>query len=284
MRSGFFIRESFRGIKREKGNTLFSLLSLLMAFVLLDLYFVGAYNLSFFSERLQKGLVLQAFLTDELSELQRDSLQVSIGALAGVASVEYQSADSALAELERDLGETIAGELATNPLPASLTVEPAPEKRTPEALAELAEILKAMPGVEEVLYPESWAADLENAFAKTERLGMWLFIALSAGVILLTANTIRLVLKSRAQAVALYALLGASRRFLTIPYYLEGIILALVSALLAWAGVAWLVLAVIRSTLPLALFPFTTGLLTLGLAVLLGLTGSLLGIKKELKV
>lgn len=284
MRAGFFVRESFRGIKREKGNTLFSMLSLLMAFVLLNLYFVGAYNLSFFSERLQRGLVLQAFLADELSEIQLDSLQVNIGALAGVASVEYQSSDSALAELERDLGETIAGELSANPLPASFTVEPVPEKRTPEALAELAEILKAMPGVEEVLYPESWAADLENAFAKTERLGMWLFIALSGGVILLTANTIRLVLKSRAQAVALYALLGASRRFLTIPYYLEGIILALVSALLAWAAVAWLVLAVIRSTLPLSLFPFTIGLLTLGFSVVLGLVGSFLGIKKELKV
>ncbi len=284
MRAGFFLRESFRGIKREKGNTLLSMLSLLFAFVLLNLYFVGAYNLSFFSERLQKGLVLQAFLAEELTELQRDSLQVSIGALAGVASVEYQSSDSALAELERELGESIAGELSVNPLPASFTVEPLPEKRTPETLAELAEILKAMPGVEEVLYPESWAADLENAFAKTERLGMWLFFALSAGVVLLTANTIRLVLKSRAQAVAMYALLGAGRGFLTIPYYLEGIFLALVSAVLAWAGVAWLVLAVIRSTLPLALFPFTTGLLTLGLAVLLGLAGSFLGIKKELKV
>jgi cell division transport system permease protein len=284
MRAGFFVRESFRGIKREKGNTLLSMLSLLMAFVLLDLYFVGAYNLSFFSERLQKGLVLQAFLAEELTELQRDSLQVSIEALAGVASVEYQSSDSALAELERDLGESIAGELSTNPLPASFTVEPLPEKRTPETLAELAEILKAMPGVEEVLYPESWAADLENAFAKTERLGMWLFFTLSAGVVLLTANTIRLVLKSRAQAVAMYALLGAGRGFLTIPYYIEGIFLALVSALLAWAAVAWMVLAVIRSTLPLSLFPFTTELLTLGLAVLLGLTGSFLGIKKELKV
>ena len=284
MRSGFFVRESFRGIKREKGNTLLSLLSLLMAFVLLDLYFVGAYNLSFFSERLQRGLVLQAFLTDELSDIQRDSLQVSIGALAGVASVEYKSSDSALAELERDLGESIAGELSANPLPASFTVEPAIDRKTPEGLAELAEILKAMPGVEEVLYPESWAADLENVFAKTERLGMWLFIALSAGVILLTANTIRLVLKSRAQAVAMYALLGAGRGFLTIPYYLEGIFLAVMSAILAWGGVAWLILGVIRSTLPLALFPFTAGLLTLGLAVVLGLAGSFLGIKKELKV
>ena len=115
MRAGFFVRESFRGIKREKGNTLLSMLSLLMAFVLLDLYFVGAYNLSFFSERLQKGLVLQAFLTEELTEFQRDSLQVSIGALAGVASIEYQSSDSALAEQEQDQGEAIAGELATNP-------------------------------------------------------------------------------------------------------------------------------------------------------------------------
>ncbi|HEU4437139.1 MAG TPA: permease-like cell division protein FtsX, partial [candidate division Zixibacteria bacterium] len=146
MRTGFFVRESFRGIKREKGNTLLSLLSLLMAFVLLDLYFVGAYNLSFFSERLQRGLVLQAFLTDELSDIQRDSLQVSIGALAGVASVEYKSSDSALAELERDLGESIAGELSANPLPASFTVEPAADQKTPEGLAELAEILKAMPG------------------------------------------------------------------------------------------------------------------------------------------
>ena len=182
------------------------------------------------------------------------------------------------------MGESIAGELSANPLPASFTVEPAADRKTPEGLAELAEILKAMPGVEEVLYPESWAADLENAFAKTERLGMWLFIALSAGVILLTANTIRLVLKSRAQAVAMYALLGAGRGFLTIPYYLEGIFLAVVSAILAWGGVAWLILGVIRSTLPLALFPFTAGLLTLGLAVVLGLAGSFLGIKKELKV
>ncbi len=284
MRAGFFVKESLRGVKREKGNTLLSLLSLLMAFLLLDLYFVGAYNLSFFSERLQKGLVLQAFLSDELSDIQRDSLQVKIGALSGVASVEYQSADSALAELERDLGESIAGDLSANPLSASFMVEPSSDRKNPEGLAELAEVLKALPGVEEVLYPESWAADLNNAFAKTEKLGMWLFIALSAGVVLLTANTIRLVLKSRAQTVALFALLGVGRGFLTIPYYLEGIFLALVSAFLAWAGVAWLILGVIRSTLPLSLFPFTTGLLTLGFAVLLGLAGSFLGIKKELKV
>ncbi|MCI0331324.1 MAG: permease-like cell division protein FtsX [candidate division Zixibacteria bacterium] len=284
MRSGFFFKESLRGIKREKGNTLLSLLSLLMAFLLLDLYFVGAYNLSFFSERLQKGLVLQAFLEEGLTDSDRDVLQIRIGSLAGVAAVEYQSADSALAELERDLGESIAGELSANPLPASFTVEPMGERKNPEGLAELAEVLKALPGVEEVLYPESWAADLENAFAKTERLGMWLFFALSAGVVLLTANTIRLVLKSRAQAVALFALLGASKAFLTIPYYLEGIFLALVSALFAWLGVAWLILGVIRSTLPLSLFPFTVGLLILGFALILGLAGSFLGIKKELKV
>ena len=240
--------------------------------------------MSFFWERLQQGLVLQARLEEGLSDSERDELQVRIGALAGVAAVEYQSADSALAELERDLGESIAGELSANPLPASFTVEPTGDRKNPEDLAELAEILKAMPGVEEVLYPESWAADLENAFAKTERLGMWLFIALSAGVVLLTANTIRLVLKSRAQTVALFALLGASKAFLTIPYYLEGIFLALASALFAWVGVAWLIAGVIRSTLPLSLFPFPVGLLTLGFAVILGLAGSFLGIKKELKV
>lgn len=284
MRARFFVRESFRGIKREKGNTLLSLLSILMAFVLLDLYFVGAYNLRFFSERLQKGLVLQAFLTNDLSDSARDSLQVKIGALPGVAAVEYKSADSALADLERDLGESIAGELSSNPLPASFVIEPANDRKNPDALAELAEILKALPGVEEVLYPESWAADLKNAFAKTERLGMWLFVALSAGVVLLTANTIRLVLKSRAQTVGLFALLGAGRAFMTIPYYLEGIFLAALSAALAWGAVAWLVLGVIRSTLPLALFPFSIGLVTLGLAFVLGLVGSFLGIKKELKV
>ncbi len=284
MRLGFFTRESLRNIGKEKGNTLLSLLSLLMAFLLLDLYFVGAYNLTFFSERLKRGLVVQAFLSDEISDIQRDTLQAKIAALPEVANIDYKSSDSALAELERDLGASIAGELSSNPLPASFVVEPAPEQRNPEALAGLAEVLKAMPGVEEVVYPESWAGDLENAFAKTKKLGFWLFAALSAGVILLTANTIRLVLKSRAQTVALFALLGAGRGFLTVPYYLEGIFIAVFSALLAWGGVAWLIWGVVRSTLPLSLFPITTGLLTIGLAILLGLVGSLLGIKKELKV
>lgn len=284
MRLGFFTRESLRNIGKEKGNTLLSLLSLLMAFLLLDLYFVGAYNLTFFSERLKRGLVLQAFLSDNLADIQRDSLQVKISAMPEVANIDYKSSDSALAELERDLGASIAGELSSNPLPASFVIEPAPEQRNPEPLANLAEVLKAMPGVEEVVYPESWAGDLENAFAKTEKLGFWLFAALSVGVVLLTANTIRLVLKSRSQTVALFALLGAGRGFLTVPYYLEGIFIAVVSAMLAWGGVAWLIWGVVRSTLPLSLFPITTGLLTIGLAILLGLVGSLLGIKKELKV
>ncbi len=284
MRIGFFVKESLRGIKRDKGNTLLAILSLLMAFLLLDLYFVGAYNLNSFSERLKKGLVLQAFLTDELSDQARDSLQLKIETLPGVASLEYKSSDSALSELEHDLGEPIAGELSTNPIPASLIIEPAEEKKTPEALAEMAEVLMAMPGVEEVIYPESWAADLDNAFAKTRKLGWWLLAALSVGVVLLTANTIRLVLKARAQTVALFALLGASRGFLTVPYYLEGIFLAAASALLAWGGVAWFIQGVVRSTLPLSLFPFTTGLAVLGFAIFLGLLGSYLGIKKELKV
>lgn len=283
MRAEFFLKESLRGIKREKGNTLLSLLSLLMAFLLLDIYFVGSFNLSFFSDRLKKGLVLQAFLSEGLSDAARDSLQVKMEALPGVAGVEYKSSDSALAELEGDLGEPIAGELSSNPLPASFIIETTPERKNPEALSEVAEILKAMAGVEEVIYPESWAADLENAFAQTRKLGFWLFLALSAGVVLLTANTIRLVLKTRSQAVALFALLGATRGFLTIPYYLEGIFLTLLSALLAWGGVAWVVSGVVRSTLPLSLFPVATGLLILGFAALLGLIGSYLGIKKELK-
>ena len=109
--------------------------------------------------------------------------------------------------------------------------------------------LSGMPGVDEV---KDDRAVLQPIFSLINALSITA-VAIAALMLvaaaLLIATTIRLSAFSRRREISIMRLVGASNRFIETPFVLEGVVAALIGALLAGAGVVGIVQFFVRGTL-----------------------------------
>jgi cell division transport system permease protein len=120
------------------------------------------------------------------------------------------------------------------------------------------------------------------------------FLALLAGVsILLISNTIRLSIYARRREVEIMKLVGATNWFIRWPFVIEGMAVGVVGAFAALAVVQVgtdFVITRIRENLMFLTVPFNAispvelALILLGVGVLIGASGSGLGLRRFLNV
>lgn len=227
-----------------------------------------------------------AFLSDDLSLEDIDSLQQEIGGWEQVQGVEYFSKSQALDEFRELFSDqqSLIDVVEEDPsiLPASLRIRPT-------AAADYSAItdrLVVIPGIREVS-----AADeaIDALVARSDRLrtfAVWIVVVLGGAAVVLIANTIRIAIFARREEIGIMKLVGAGNWFVRIPFFLEGIIEGVVGAVLAVAlvwGVSGSIAELFStSTDPGALtvpvdFMIRNGLLVLGFGAGTGLMGSAFG-------
>ncbi|MEE9581383.1 MAG: permease-like cell division protein FtsX [Acidimicrobiia bacterium] len=227
-----------------------------------------------------------AFLSDDLTLEDIDTLQQDIQGWDQVDGIEYFSKAEALDEFRELFADqqSLIDVVEEDPsiLPASLRIRPV-------AAADYSAItdrLVVIPGIREVS-----AADeaIDALVARSDRLrtfSVWIVVVLGASAVVLIANTIRIAIFARRDEIAIMKLVGAGNWFVRIPFFLEGIMEGLVGAALSVALV-WAVSGSIAelfstSTDPGALtvpveFLIRNGLLIVGFGGATGLMGSAFG-------
>ena len=227
-----------------------------------------------------------AFLSDDLTLEDIDTLQQDIQGWDQVAGIEYFSKAEALDEFRELFADqqSLIDVVEEDPsiLPASLRIRPV-------AAADYSAItdrLVVIPGIREVS-----AADeaIDALVARSDRLrtfSVWIVVVLGASAVVLIANTIRIAIFARRDEIAIMKPVGAGNWFVRIPFFLEGIMEGLVGAALSVALV-WAVSGSIAelfstSTDPGALtvpveFLIRNGLLIVGFGGATGLMGSVFG-------
>ena len=227
-----------------------------------------------------------AFLSDDLTLEDIDTLQQDLQGWEQVDGVEYFSKAEALDEFRELFADqqSLIDVVEEDPsiLPASLRIQPV-------AAADYSAItdrLVVIPGIREVS-----AADeaIDALVARSDRLrtfSVWIVVVLGASAVVLIANTIRIAIFARRDEIGIMKLVGAGNWFVRIPFFLEGIIEGLVGAALS-VGLVWAVSGSIAelfstSTDPGALsvpvdFLVSNGLLVVGFGAVTGLLGSAFG-------
>lgn len=227
-----------------------------------------------------------AFLSDDLSLEDIDSLQQDIQGWEQVEAVEYFSKSQALDEFRELFADqqSLIDVVEEDPsiLPASLRISPtaAADYKT------ITDRLVVIPGIREVS-----AADeaIDALVARSDRLrtfAVWIVVVLGGAAVVLIANTIRIAIFARREEIGIMKLVGAGNWFVRIPFFLEGIIEGVVGAVLAVAlvwGVSGSIAELFStSTDPASLtvpvdFLIRNGLMVLGFGAGTGLLGSAFG-------
>jgi cell division transport system permease protein len=186
-------------------------------------------SLSFVEQKVE----VVAYIQNNATQDQVDTLVAKVNAMPEVASVEFVSRDDALARFkaaQAAQGRTdITTSLESNPLYASLNVK----LRSPSDLDTVASAIQADPLVRPhgVLNIQALVDRVLTVTTFVRTAGIVMIGIVGVIVLFIIVNTIRLAVVARAEEIEIMRLVGASDAFIRWPFVFEGALVGLFGAL-----------------------------------------------------
>ncbi len=309
---GYSIKEAFRHFFRNWTTSFGAVITIFLSLFIIGLFIVGSVLVNSFIGNVEDQVTIQAYISDEASDADVEDYQDKLEKMDNVKSVEFVSKEDALKEYSSSISSNADATLSAldgqNPLPRSFRIE----MEDPSQVESMAETIKDDPGFRKIVDDANSEIDDKDAdVAENVRYGQeevsrlfqltnYIRVAAVVLVALLTFvafifinNTIRLSITARRREIAIMRLVGASNGFIRGPFITEGVLQALIGALLSIgvlelfrnlvipkvsAGISWMSIGI-----PMEIYYATYGSLVL-LGVIIGLFGSAIAMRRYLKV
>ncbi|MDA8140985.1 MAG: permease-like cell division protein FtsX [Desulfobacteraceae bacterium] len=174
----------------------------------------------------QKGIRMMVYLKPDTSEAARLDTQFKLQAIGGVQEVVFVSRQDAMARLKEQMQRHLAllENLKENPLPDAFELTLKSDTRSSAELRLLSERIATLPAVAEVEYGRQWIERFTSVIQLFSLAGYAIGALFFMATVFVVANTIRLVLYSRREEIEIMRLVGATDRFIKIPFYLQGLL------------------------------------------------------------
>lgn len=231
-RAGYNLKQAFSQMGRNKGMYFTSILAITAMMLILGLFFVAFVNVNLFTKSIEKDYnVIQIYLKEGLTPEATESVGQTLQTTEGVEKVEYVTKDQALQTLRDRWGENgyLLENLPENPLPDSYTVYVSDK----DAANSVASIAPGIEGVDDVVYYRDTIEKLAQVSRFIE-LGSIIAMAFLVIVsIVIVANTIKLTVFNREKEISIMKYLGATNWFVKAPFIWGGIIIGILSSVIA---------------------------------------------------
>ncbi|MAF80338.1 hypothetical protein CL629_04665 [bacterium] len=198
--------------------------------------FVGRQSI----ESIKEKVDISVYFKSNVPEDSILSVKRSLESLEEVKGVNYISREDALEEFKKRHAddETIVqtlDELDDNPLLASLDIK-AEELSQYETIASYLETPSLQDIIEKVTFTQNkLVIERLSSLVRTFNRGMVLLtIFLGILAIVVTFNTVRLAIFSNREQIGIMRLVGASNNFIKGPFFVEGIIYGITSAIVSF--------------------------------------------------
>lgn len=302
---GYSLHEAGSHFSRNLSTSLGAVVTIFLSLFIIGLFAVLSSMINNVVGDVESRITIQAFLSDDADQATVDALQSDIGTWEGVESVTYKSKDEALAEYRETMvsesaEDAVAALDGRNPIPASLVIrltdadmaqQVADQLSVNEQFAQVCDN-PTTPSLS-VRYGAETVERLLTLTSSISIVSAALVVLLIFVAFVFINNTIRLSIMARRTEISIMRLVGASNSFIRGPFLMEGILQALIGFLLS-VGVLELLrrLVMPQVTEALQFLNFSVApsvylfvyLVLLGLAVVIGVLGSMLAMRRYLKV
>ncbi len=296
------IKDGVHSIVRNGLMSVASIGTISACLFILGLTYCIVINVQQFTRNLDSSMGIVAFLDAGVTDEQAQQLTDELSSREEVKSAEYISPERAWEEFKDELqvGSNYNNELleeldADNPLSNSANIEI--YLNNAAAQAPLVSELEQNPMIRVVRYSQR-AADMMSSFAKlTTYVGLALILVLMLIAILLIANTIKLSVYIRRYEINIMKYIGAKDSFIRLPFVVEGMLIGFLGVFiptgLIYFGYYYIIKIINEKFISMSyLLTFVSvndimrNLIPifLILGVLVGMIGSLVSIRKHLKV
>ena len=222
----YYLR-AIRDLRNNKFLNAVTVVTIALSIMIVSAFLLFFVNANQVVNSWKKGIRVMAYLKPGMASLEISALKQQITSMAGVEEVRYIPKQEGLMMLREHLKRqsSLLADLKTNPLPDTFEIRLLPSARNDTRVESLAAEIESLAPIDDVEYGQDWVGRLSyivrlfrfTAFA----MGGLFFMA----SVFIVANTIRLVLYSRRTEIDIMRLVGASDRFITAPFYIEGLLL-----------------------------------------------------------
>jgi Predicted permease. len=182
-------------------------------------FYILVANLQQLAGNLEASNQISLFLKDDISEARANKFAGIIRQNPDIQDVKLITKEQALAEFQSysGFGEAVKA-LEKNPLPIVIQVLPKNSFENEQALEVLLDDFKRSAEVDFAQMDMQWVKRLQSIMEVARRGVILLSLLLGAGVLFITANTIRLELHNRRDEVVIAKLVGATNGFIHRPF------------------------------------------------------------------
>lgn len=180
-------------------------------------------------------------------KLERDCSDDNIRAIAtaleshpAVASAEFLSADSILAEESKFLGESLSDDVDENPFFPEFNVNLEAGATAPDSVAAITAYFESIEGVGEIVSENAVIEGVDKALRRTGTFALIGAAALLMVAIALINNTVSLSIYSRRNTIHTMKLVGATRGFIRAPFVRSAALNGLMAGVIASGLLAFL--------------------------------------------
>ncbi len=290
-----FIRDAVHNIWRNSWMSVASIASVIAVLIILGFVLIFMGNIQNAADTVENTIELKAFLELDTGKEKAEEIGKQLNSYDKIQKATLETKDQALENFSQQLGhrqDLLAGLEQNNPLQNAYIIS----LKDPNQAEEVAKYVGKIDGVEEVKYGEEVVDKLLQS-TQFIRIATLVLTLILAGVsIFVISNTIKITVFSRRREINIMKYVGATNWYIRWPFIIEGAILGVIGAfasiLILSYGYYYIIGMIQNTALVLvssALVPAkemigTIALLFLSFGLLIGIFGSILSIRKFLRV
>jgi cell division transport system permease protein len=229
-------------IKRGKPSYFMSILGVTIVLCLMGIIGIITINSRKLITNLKESVEVHVFLKQNIKDTAREGLQNYIAAQPYVKEIKYTDKETAKKEWIKDGGEDFAEFIDNSLLPPSIDFKLKADFLDSARLVAIKEDISQFPIVDEVKYPTAVVGQMVSNFRTASIVLLVVAILISAFVIVLIDNTIRLAMFSNRFLIKTMQMVGATRWYIARPLDIRAVINGGISGLIATAIVYLLML------------------------------------------
>ena len=287
----YFMSEASKNVFSNGWMSLASIFTVLASLLVFGFFLVLTVNLNYIATQLEGDYEIILIVDETYNKDQVKELGEKIKAVENVKDLTLDTKESRLEEWKTELGaELLEGYEEDNPLRDwyMLTLEDLSQSDA------TIESIEGFDGIAKIVRNQDTIDKLVTMTNYLGRVSVWVMIALALVSVFIISNTIKLTVFTRSKEINIMKFVGATDWFIRWPFIIEGIIIGLIGAIISFIVVAYGYQGILGliGALDISFVkfkPFSSVVLPLigafiGLGVVLGGVGSLISVRKHLKV
>lgn len=291
---GRHFKESLKSLARNTWMTFASISAVTVTLILVGTFIVIMMNLNNFADNLENDVEVRVHIDLTADKAAQDTLRQEIERIPEIESVVFSPKDKELENLIKSLGDE--GEpfqlfQQENPLNDVFIVK----AKDPHDTKKIAEEIETFKNTAKVKYGQGEVEKLFKVVGVSRNIGLGLIVGLVFTAMFLISNTIKITIFARRREIEIMKLVGATNGFIRWPFFLEGLLLGVFGSVIPILVVifsynliyTWAVPYLqdgFFELLPYNPFVFQVSALLLFIGALIGVWGSLMSVRKFLKV